>query len=373
LGATAEGTEIFQAEALKRGVTPSHFRDAEGLRVSSIGLGTYLGDGDDPTDELYRRAVIESVKLGSNVIDTAINYRCQRSERTVGSALAALDEDGFSREQILVCTKGGFIPFDSEPPANARDYLNERFLEPGILRNEDIVAGNAIAPSFLKHQLARSLDNLGVEIVDVYYLHNPETQLRGVDRKTFRSRLRDAFGALEELADERRIAFYGAATWTGFRSDVGSRESLSLHELVAVAREVAGEKHRFRFVQAPLNLGATEIFSEPNQQVGEAMVSLCRAAEHEGVHLVCSASLAQGVLQSGLPDWLGMLFRGLDTDAQRALQFVRSAPGVKIALVGMKSLEHVRENLAIARLPPVSVEDFLKLFEVESDSSQKKL
>jgi len=80
---------------------------------------------------------------------------------------------------------------------------------------------------------------------------------------------------------------------------------------------------------------------------------------------VSSASIAQGRLTTGLPDWLGTLFRGSASDVQRALQFVRSTPGVTVALVGMKTESHVRENLGTARIPPASVEDFLKLFEVQ--------
>jgi len=45
---------------------------------------------------------------------------------------------------------------------------------------------------------------------------------------------------------------------------------------------------------------------------------------------------------------------------------VRSTPGVITGLVGMKTIDHVRENLAVARVPPAPMEDFLKLFEVDS-------
>ena len=41
-----------------------------------------------------------------------------------------------------------------------------------------------------------------------------------------------------------------------------------------------------------------------------------------------------------------------DTDAQRALAFVRGAPGVSVALVGMRDAAHVRENVAIAAIEP---------------------
>ena len=49
-----------------------------------------------------------------------------------------------------------------------------------------------------------------------------------------------------------------------------------------------------------------------------------------------------------------------------ALQFARSTPGVTTALVGMKSVEHVVENLQLAAVEPTRIEDFLQLFEVDS-------
>ena len=78
---------------------------------------------------------------------------------------------------------------------------------------------------------------------------------------------------------------------------------------------------------------------------------------------MCSASVLQGQLTHNLPDVIRDTFQGLETDGQRALQFVRSTPGVTTALVGMKQLSHVDENLTTARVPPASWEQYSKLFE----------
>ena len=53
---------------------------------------------------------------------------------------------------------------------------------------------------------------------------------------------------------------------------------------------------------------------------------------------------------------------GLANDGQRAVQFVRSTPGVNVALVGMKTVGHVRESLALASHPPASLDSLMKLF-----------
>jgi aryl-alcohol dehydrogenase-like predicted oxidoreductase len=206
---------------------------------------------------------------------------------------------------------------------------------------------------------------MGLEKVDIYYVHNPEAQLGAVTREELRRRLRASFETLERLVGENRLSYYGTATWNGYRTEPGGKDYLSLSEVIDLAIEVAGEAHHCRFIQAPYNLGMTEVFTLPNQPVGEETVSLCQAADALGVYLIGSATIAQGRLTQGLPDWLGTLFKGLSTDAQRSLQFARSTPGLTTALVGMKSVEHVRENLETARVPPASVEAFLKLFEVE--------
>lgn len=56
-------------------------------------------------------AIIESVETGGvNVIDTAINYRYQKSERVVGAALRYLLQQNYKREELFVCSKIGYIP-----------------------------------------------------------------------------------------------------------------------------------------------------------------------------------------------------------------------------------------------------------------------
>src|SRR5215510_2737635 len=106
-GATPEGTRAY-AERLTSITAPGHFRRAQDLYVSNIGLGTYLGHHDDVTDRMYQEAIKRAVELGCNVFDAAINYRFQRSERAIGAALKQLFESGkVSREEIVITTKGG--------------------------------------------------------------------------------------------------------------------------------------------------------------------------------------------------------------------------------------------------------------------------
>ena len=368
--ATPDGTDRYRARFADR-VSPEHFRELpSGVRLSTIGLGTYLGREDEVTDTLYRSAVERAVQRGINVVDTAVNYRQQRSERAIGAALERLIEGGtVSRDEIVIATKGGFIPLDADAGQDPRAYVTDTYLKPGVIRPDDVVAGmHCMTPRYLEDQIERSRRNLGVETIDVYYLHNPETQLEAIDRGEFLKRVRDAFATLERAVALGKLQCYGVATWNGFRQDPGTPGYLSLDELVQTARSAGGDAHHFAVIQLPYNLAMPEAFTRGTQLVDGMMVPTLTAAARFGVYAMASASVHQGQLARGLPPVIADYLPGLATDAQRALQFVRSTPGIGTALVGMKTVAHVEENAAVAEVAPVPWTEFKRLFN-DSDSS----
>jgi aryl-alcohol dehydrogenase-like predicted oxidoreductase len=361
--ATPEATQRYAAR-FKGRAAPGHFRQAAGqLLVSSIGIGTYLGEPDDATDRSYAEAIIAAVEGGINLIDSAINYRFQRSERSVGRALLSLAAKGFSRQEIVLSTKAGFLTPDGAMPEDAEAYFSREFLARGIFRPEEIVAGcHCLAPRYLTDQLDRSLANFGVECVDIFYLHNPETQLSEISLERFRRRIAEAFQALEAAVADGKIGAYGLATWNSFREEPTAEGYLSLASIEQVAREVGGANHHFRFLQLPLNLAMPEALVRPNQIVAGKTMAIVQAARALGITLVTSAALLQGQLTRSLPPYIGKAL-GLESPSSQALQFARSVPGVTTALVGMSRVEHVRKNLEVMGVEPAPRDQFLKLFE----------
>ena len=361
--ATPQGTLRYAARFQGRAAA-GHFREAAGgLHVSSIGIGTYLGEPDLATDKLYTDAVVAAIEGGINLIDSAINYRLQRSERSVGAAVKALSGKGFSRDEIVLCTKAGFLTPDGAMPDDAEEYFAREFLKPGIFRPEDIAAGcHCMAPRYIANQLERSLANLGVECVDVFYLHNPETQMSELSLDEFRRRILEAFRYLESAVAAGKIGAYGMATWNAFREEPNSPGYLSLAAMEEVAREAGGPEHHFRFVQLPLNLAMPEALLRPNQIVAGKTMAVVQAARALGITLVTSAALLQGQLSKNLPTYIGAAL-GLKSNSSQALQFARSVPGVTTALVGMSRVEHVLANLEVIRVEPAPRDQFLKLFE----------
>lgn len=349
--ATAAGTNRYTSRWDGRFVADFYRKTLSGLSVSSVALGTYLGDSDDATDSRYHESVRVALSSGVNMIDTAINYRCQRSERVIGRVLQELIGEGVvRRDEVVLCTKAGYVPLDADPPASRTEYeayVRREYLDTGILRPEDLIGGgHAITPAFLEDQLRRSMRNLGVQAIDCFYIHNPEQQLSVVSPQELRSRLRTAFESLESSVSRAEIGVYGCATWSGLRLPAGSQGHLSLYDLAAIATEVGGPDHHFRVVQLPINLTMSEAVRVSTQRDPRGrLVHVVDAAAELGIDIVASAPLLQGQLTQGLPDRVRELFSG-STDAQRALAFVRALPAVVAAAVGMKAEAHVTENLA---------------------------
>ncbi len=327
------------------------YRRVRGLAVSSIGLGTYLGGMDEAASRNYREAIKAAARGGINVFDTAINYRVQTSERDLGEAIGDLTLVGtVLRDELLVCTKAGFLT----PGAVSEGLLGEGEIAGGV---------HSMAPDFLEDQLRRSRENLGMECVDVFYLHNPETQLRFVSGGEFEARIAAAFRRCEELCDRGWAMNYGIATWSGLRLKEGQAERLALPRLVELARQAGGEDHHFRFVQLPVNLAMPEAFTLPHARLGGENVNVLECAVRAGLTVVSSAPLLQGRLTSGMPQEVRGKWPPLKSDAQFALQFARSTPGVTVALAGMGRVEHVRENLELKRAAPLAAEEYVRLFE----------
>ena len=366
--ATAEGTARYR-DRFPRLREAGHFRQAPvgagELWMPSIGLGTYLGEPDAAADARYAAAIAHVVRSGIHLLDTAINYRHQRSERNIGAALEQLFQAGeLKRDEVVVCTKAGYLCFDGEMPPDPRQYFEREYVERGVLDPAEVAGGmHCMAPRYLADQIERSRKNLGLETLDVFYLHNPESQFASVDAATFRARLREAFVMLEQAVREEKLRCYGAATWSGFRVPAEAADALHLSEILDAAREAGGDQHHFRFVQLPFNLAMPEAYAFRNQKLGAEPepASTLTVAAAAGVVVVGSATLYQGQLTRDLPPFVRERL-GTATDAESAIQFSRSAPGLATALVGMSRAQHVDANLKVAAHAVTPLQEWKNLF-----------
>jgi aryl-alcohol dehydrogenase-like predicted oxidoreductase len=275
--ATPTGTQDFAAQHPQL-AAHRWFQPAGEILVSNLGLGTYLGHADQTSNDNYRNSILAALAGGINMIDTARNYRGGRSEQAIGEAIAQFGR----REQLVLATKAGFAG-----------------------------QSHSLEPNFLEAQLDLSLQTLKVQTVDIFYLHNPETQLNLVGHSATMRQLERAFLQCEQFLKAGMIRAYGVATWSAFREP----GQLTVKDV----RAAAGPG--FQWIQLPLNAIMTEGLAAAEQ------------AAALGLNVATSASILQGKVAAHLPV---------------ALQFARFATGVTTALVGMGRPDHVQQNLAAA-------------------------
>lgn len=361
--ATSAGTLEFATNAIKRSrIVPSHFRRYQDLTLSSLGMGTYLGSLDEAVDRSMENAVRESILSGAiNIIDTAINYRFQKSERSISRALRSLAQDGLvTREQIFVSTKNGYLAPDTDYERGYSKYIADELLAKGIISTDDIIdSSHCMTLPFLKHELDRSLKNLGLETIDLLYLHNSaEAQIPVVGKDEYLHNLGKVFGFYEGERKAGRLRFYGMATWNCFRNDSEDQDHVDLEELVGLAEDAGGVEHGFRFIQFPYNLGMPEALTLRNQRLNGKDATLLEACMFYKIGAFTSVPLMQGRLLThpNIPRVKSM------TIAQSNLQFARSSGGIIAPLVGHNDAGHVRENVEIAKHEPLSYQEFKTLF-----------
>lgn len=314
-------------------IHPSKQKQFDGLTVSALGAGTYLGPSDEPTDKLYEQALVQAALKGINFFDTAINYRNQRSERVLGKAIRDLAGHGILREQLVIATKGGYLPFIGP----FEDYIRSHYIDTGIIETKDIVAeSHCMTAPFLENQIKSSLKNLNLQTIDLYYLNNPEIQLTEIGEEEFYRRLQKAFELFEIQVHEKRIARYGISTWNGFRQKKGG---LKLEKIIQCAEDVGGKNHHFKAIQLPYNLIMLEAVKQK--------IILDQATE-KGVAVMVSAPLMHGQVNQICKRVFEKL-PASHSPVTQALQFVLSTPAVCSAFCGMKTGTHLEENRTILR------------------------
>ena len=293
--ATAERTAAraarFVAAGLVQGYGPL---GSTGLAVSRLGFGCYRVDDETPD---HRAALIQALLDGCNLIDTSTNYMDGESERLVGSVLAELSRDGrVAREEVVVVSKIGYVQGQNLALAKEREAAGTPF--PEMVKYLD-GCWHCIHPEFLQDQLARSLERLQLDSLDVCLLHNPEyffsdakhrrTGRTDALRDEFYRRLRDAFAFFETQVAAGRIGWYGVSSNTaGIRPE--DPEATSLSRMLEAAVAAGGPDHHFRVVQAPLNLFESGPVRQPNTGP-EASRTLSALAAEAGIAVLTNRPL----------------------------------------------------------------------------------
>lgn len=276
--ATPEATAAYAAAHPEIAYRPL---GATGLLVSPAGIGGYRVDIHS---HIFHDALALALRQGVNLVDTSANYADGSSEELIGTVLRRLhDEGAVPREAVVVVTKGGYIQgqnhqISQQRQAEGRGWPDLVPYGPGL--------EHCIHPQFLEDQIARSLQRLQMDTLDVYLLHNPEYYLswarregKGLPaaREEMARRLRLAFAHLEEEVARGRIRRYGVSSNT-FPAPAADPDHISLARLWDLATEI-GPDHHFRVIQFPMNLLEPGAAAEPNQPGGQSVLAFARAQD----------------------------------------------------------------------------------------------
>jgi len=295
-----------------------------GLKISEIGLGSWLTYGGSVEDDRAVACIRRAFELGVNFFDTANVYRRGAAEEVTGRALK-----DFPRDDYVLATKV-YFPMGEGP--NDRGLSRKHVME----------------------QCHASLRRLGVDYVDIYQCHRPDED----------TPLEETLRALDDLVTQGKALYVGVSMWSAERIDEARRiqAKLNLDPLVSNQPEYSMLTRDIEEAVLPVSkqLGLGQVVYSPIAQgvlagkyrPGEQPPQGTRAAT-PGDSNFMERFMRDDLLEAvqnlrPIADELGI------TMAQLAIAWVLREPGVSSAIVGASRPEQVDENVAASgiELPP---------------------
>jgi aryl-alcohol dehydrogenase-like predicted oxidoreductase len=305
-----------------------------GVRLSAVGLGSWLTYGGSVEEATARRCIERALDLGVNFIDTANVYGRGRAEEVVGRALAA-----HPRESYVLATKV-YFPMGEGP--NDRGLSRKHVFE----------------------QCHLSLRRLGIEHIDLYQCHRWDEG----------TPLEETCGIMDDLARQGKILYWGVSEWPA----AGIREAFELcrergwtppssnqPEYNALQRSIERE-----VLPTTRELGMGNVVWSPLAQGILTGKYRSVAAPPEGSRAAGPQSgFMQRYMRAEVLEAVGRLGAVAGeagcTVPQLALAWCLRRPEVTSVIVGATSERHVDENAAAAELDldPALFEEVDRLLE----------
>ena len=368
--ASSAGTKAY-AGRFAGILADEHFSDFLNTRIklSSLGVGTFPGAVDDVTDVAVAAIVAQALQSGINVIDTGANYRFGRAGRAVGVGIAKAMAAGIQREEFFVVGKGGFLTFAEGRPEDPLAFFREKVVVKGLGKEADLAqCVHCLSPEYIAWQLDTLRAQMGLETLDVYLIDQPEVHIPVIGKGAMYDKLIDVFTMLEAAVQANKIRYYGISTFNACRVATDDTLFQSLTSLIGLAEKAAGQgkRHHLRVVQLPFNALMPEAYTRFSQVTGQGNIgSTIQAAFQLKLTIMASHPLGKGLLaREEVPSLLEAMPELADA-AQRAIQFVRSTPGIAVTLVGLSMPRHLADLLAVARQLPLPKGRYLAMFEKE--------
>ncbi len=304
------------------------------LRLPRMGIGSApLAGLYERVDEAEAvRTLRRAVELGASYVDTAPLYGYGRSERIVGRALSSLPRGDF-----VLSTKVGRILEPADEPPGGEEFVDLPPLDPAFDYSRDGVL----------RSLEDSLERLGLDSVDVLYVHDPDGGASANDVFTgpdhYRQVMEEALPTLAELRSEGVIGAVGVGMngWqmlARFARDgdfdcflLAGRYTLldqsALPELLPLCESknisvVIGGPYNSGILASDLSPGAPYFYREAPPDVLEQARRIRSVCDRHGVPLKATA-----------------------------LQFCLAHPAVAAVIPGAKSVGEAEENCEMADFP----------------------
>ncbi len=276
---TGYATEAATADYLtKHGPLACNRIGTTRLTASQAGFGCYRVSAGVAHHE---QALHRALRKGVNLIDTSANYADGGSETLVGQVLEKLIDSGdLARSDVVVVSKVGYLQGQNYALSRERKQQGRPFAD---LVEYGEGLEHCIHPDFLRDQLNRSLERLGLATLDFYLLHNPEYYLEWAAknghplvsaRNEYYRRLKSAFEYLEEEVARGRIRYYGISSNT-FPAAAEQPDFTCLETIWDLA-ESMDSGHHFRLVQLPFNLMEPGAVLEKNQPNGGSVLDFAQ-------------------------------------------------------------------------------------------------
>ena len=309
--------------------------------LSKIAIGTFNGDSSQQINNTYKKSIKTCILNGINVIDTAINYRNSESELAVGEIINELIVSGaIDRHDVYIITKGGFL---------GETYCWD------LHTDNEIQLGHSINSNYINHCLNKSLSNLKLKTIDLYFLHNPEIALTYLNQEEFYEIVLQNFIMLESEVHAGNIRGYGFATWTGLRVPPTHENYIDLNRILEIAKTAAcGKQHNFVGIELPLNILRNEGVIIPNQMYNGSLVSTVQFAKLHNLNVFTSNSVLYGDNSKTINDFYNFDYNL--SAPQKSMLLIKSIPGITSAIVGLKKIINVYSALDIIDHPPLTIE-----------------
>ncbi len=283
------------------------------FEVSAIAVGCMNlshAYGAPPPPEAAERLLHRALELGATMFDTAALYGFGANETLVGRVLKA------QREQFVLASKGGMagVQFDD-----------------GIKR---VIDGR---PATIRRNCEDSLQRLGVEAIDLYYLHRWDKAVP----------IEDSVGAMARLVEQGKVRALGLSEV----SAATLRRAHAVHPIVAVQSEysLCSRNVEIGVLQACRDIGAALVAFSPTARAfltgALRDVSTLDAKDiRRGMPRFHPDNYAQNLKL--LDGYAGIAQDAGCSMAQLAIAWVLSRGEHVVALPGTTSVAHLQENLA---------------------------